>query len=82
MFWKMGPFPSSGDSVGRNFLIIGRTYQYKKHVTLRVTEFAENSGNFSDKTVSHVVYTKEQGRKAITSEEILVSGNLRGHKLF
>ena len=53
-------------------LITGRTYQYKNHVTLRVTDFAEKSGNFSDKTVSHVVYTQEQGRKAITSEEILV----------
>jgi len=68
----MDPFPSSGDSVGRNFLITGRTYQYKNHVTPRVKEFAEKSGNFSDKTVSHAVYTQEQGRKAITSEEILV----------
>jgi hypothetical protein len=62
----MDPFPSSGDSVGSNFLITGRTYQYKNKVPLGTTEFAEKSGNFSDKTVSHVVYTQEQGRKAIT----------------
>jgi len=68
----MDPFPSSGDSVGRNFLITGLTYQYKNHVTLRVTEFAEKSGNFFDKTVSHVVSAQKHGRKAITSEEILV----------
>jgi hypothetical protein len=68
----MDPFPSSGESVGRNFLITGRTDQYKYHVTLRVREFAEKTGNFSDKTVSHVVYTQEQRSTAITSEEILV----------
>jgi len=58
--------------VGRNFLITGLMYQYKNHVTLRVTEFAEKSGNFSDQTVSHVVSAQEQERKAITSEKILV----------
>jgi len=59
----MDPFPSSADSVGRNFLITGRTYQYKNHVTLRATEFAGKNGNFSDNTVYHAVYTQEQGEK-------------------